>query len=290
MSALIPERPSSQRSEKVEYLLLEDIDPNPQQPRKKFDDEKIKEMVASIREHGVIQPVIVSPKDGRYQLIVGERRWRAAKLAGLKEIPVIIKDFTKTQFLEIALIENIQREDLNPIEKAQAFQFLINEYSFTQDDLARRIGKSRSAIANILRLLNLPAHIKGDLIKETISEGHGRALVSIEDPERRNNLWERIKKNSLSVRQTEKLAEDIKQKRLKIRKKLKLSADWLQIEEQLTRTLATKVHIKSRNKKRGKIEIIYASSEELERIVEMLLYLSEIGSSSKSEPLSVNLL
>lgn len=266
LEALIPEKLSKEESK--EFLVsLDRIYPNPHQPRKDFDKEKLDELVNSIKEHGIIQPIIVSAKDGGFQLVAGERRLRAAKLAGLKEVPVILKDYKNSQLLEIALIENLQREDLNSLEEAQAYQFLIKEYGFNQEILAQKVGKSRSAVANSLRLLNLDLEFKEDLLKEVISPGHARAILSLEKVSQKE-LWRRIKKFNLSVRQTEKLAGSWQNKK-NTPKKSKKSADWISSEERLTQFFSTLVKIKAKGGK-GKIEISYSSLEELDRIFNLI--------------------
>lgn len=245
-------------------------------------------MKASVKEHGVVQPVIVARKDGGYHLIVGERRWKAASELGHKEIPAIVKDYTREEMLEVALIENIQREDLNPLEEANAYQFLINEMGLTQELLAKRIGKSRPAVANTLRLLNLSPEIQKEIAHGTISEGHARCLLAIENPQEQSRLCEKIKRDFLSVRQTEDLVRRLSEKKVSRETKKSRTHEWTHIEEEIQRMLGTKVRIIPSTKSKGKIEIIYSTYEDLERLVELLIYKAEVG--QRYKPLGVSLL
>lgn len=285
LSALIPEKIDgfNSKEEKIIYLPLDKICQNPNQPRKMFSAEKLRELTSSIKENGLVQPIVVSQKLDKYEIIVGERRFRAAKEANLKEIPCVIKKgMTATKSLEVALIENIQREDLNPIEEAMAYQSLIKEYSLTQEHIAQKVGKSRPVITNALRLLSLPMEIRNDVAGNIISEGHARLLLSIENERIRNKIWSDIKDKFLSVRQVESLIKDLKEdKNLRRASKKKLSADIIHIENELTRALATKVKLKLKGREKGKIEINFSNSEELERLLEILLYLKERGSNKQ---------
>nr|WP_283205636.1 ParB/RepB/Spo0J family partition protein [Garciella nitratireducens] len=274
LSALIPETAEREEKENSIEIDIMQIQPNQYQPRKDFDQEKLQELACSIEEHGIIQPIVVTPMEKGYQIIVGERRWRAAHMCGLKTIPAIIKEFSEQEIMEIALIENLQREDLNIIEQAKAYKQLIDEFSLTQDDLAMRLGKSRSVIANTLRLLTLSNEIQ-ELIKEDkLSPGHGRALLSIKDKDVRNILAKKVIEEKLSVRDLEKLTKNLKNKNQKKRKeqqkqKIIKSPIILELEENLQKILGTKVNIINKNKK-GKIEIEYYSNEDLERILEII--------------------
>ncbi len=249
------------------------IIPNRYQPRKSFNEASLKELADSIKEKGVIQPIIVSELgDGRYELIAGERRLRAAKIAGLLEIPVIIRNFSEEDKLEIALIENIQREDLNPIEEAQAYKELIERLGLSQDELAKKIGKNRSSIANTIRLLKLPEYVREKIIRGEITEGHARAILIIEDIDRIIDFTKYIIENGLSVREAEKQAQDFlkKPKEVVSRETYKMRDNSLEeIQERFIKTIGSKVEIKGTNKK-GRIEIHYFSKEELENIYRLI--------------------
>ena len=257
------------------YIPINEIEPNKSQPRKKFDQDTLQELAESIKQYGVIQPLIVQKRDKYYEIIAGERRWRAERLAGLKEVPVIIKDYSPQETVEIALIENIQREDLNPIEEAQAYQRLIKEYSLKQEELAKRLSKSRTAITNSLRLLKLNKRIQQMLIDEQITGGHARALLSLEDQDLQYEIACKIYNENLSVRDTEKLVKkllDGKAEKETAAAKEEEKEDYIiyqALEEKLKIILGTKVSIKRKQKNKGKIEIEYYSDEELERIIEM---------------------
>lgn len=247
---------------------LNDIEPNVGQPRKIFDDEKLAQLSDSIKLHGVVQPLIVSRSDGRYKIVAGERRWRAARMAGLQTVPVIVRDFSSKQVMEVALIENIQREDLNPIEEAEAYENLMKEYSLTQEEISVTIGKSRSAIANSVRLLSLQEKIRDLIISGEISSGHGRALLSIENKALQIKAVEEILKKGLSVRETETLVKRLTTK--KVEKKHKEDdIEFKAIEDRLREIFGTKVQILN-NRKKGKILIEYYSQDELDRIITMV--------------------
>jgi ParB family chromosome partitioning protein len=241
--------------------------PNEFQPRKHFDDEKLKELAASIREQGVIQPIIVHKMSSGYQLIAGERRWRAARLAGLKTIPALVKEATKRELLEMALIENIQREDLNPLEAAEAYKRLQDEFKLTQDDLAKRVGKERSTVTNFLRVLGLPKEVKHEIATGSISMGHAKALLSLERVRDQVRAAALIVKKGLSVREAEAIATRLKNppKEKKIRQSHELRA----VAEKLTKSLGTKVSISPKSKG-GRIVIEYYSADELDRILERI--------------------
>lgn len=263
LNALIPER-----GEEVLFLDVDRIMPGKQQPRKVFHEESLKELSASIKEKGVLQPIIVSRTgDGSFNLIAGERRWRAATLAGLKKIPALIKNVASKDSLEIALIENIQREDLNPVETAEAFSRLISDFSLTQDELSDRVGKDRATIANYLRLLKLPDEIKNLIYNGSLSMGHARALLGIDGRARQVEAARKIIKDGMSVREAEKLAKT-QAKAAHTPQKIK-DAQIAALEERLIKHLATKVRINHKGK-RGQIEIEYYSLEELDRLLEIL--------------------
>ena len=250
---------------------ISEIDPNIGQPRKKFDEDELLELAESIKIHGVIQPIIVTKRGKRYEIIAGERRWRASKLAGLTKIPAVIREYTDKEIMEVSLIENIQRQDLNPIEEAVAFKNLIDEYKMKQDDLAERVSKSRSAITNALRLLKLDDKVKAMLAEGLISTGHARALLAVEDKNKQQILATRIFDEKLSVRETEKLVKQIlEDKESKKEKKSSEKLIYKKLEDSLKNIIGSKVSIKSKDNGKGKIEIDYYSIEELDRITELL--------------------
>jgi ParB family chromosome partitioning protein len=263
LEALIPEK-----GEEIIYLDIDRIFPGEQQPRKAFKDDSLNELAASIREKGVLQPVIVTRVgDGTFRLVTGERRWRAAALAGLKKIPSLIKNVASKDSLEIALIENIQREDLNPIETAEAFHRLVADYNMTQENLSQIVGKDRATIANYLRLLKLPQEIKKLIYSGTLSIGHAKAILTIEGKTNQIEAAKRIIKRNLSVRQAEILSRKVsKPKRVISRKDPQI----LSLEEKLIKSLGTKVRIRHKEKI-GIIEIEYYSLDELDRLLEILL-------------------
>lgn len=248
------------------------IEPNKNQPRKSFDKEKIETLANSIKENGLIQPIIITPsKSGMYKIVAGERRWRAGKKAGLKEIPAVIRDYSDEQIAEIALIENLQREDLNPIEEALGYKVLLEDFNLTQELIGKRIGKSRSAVANSLRLLSLEEQIQKLLVSGEISSGHARAILSIEDNDLRLALSKRIIEDNLNVRQAEALSKQL-QKKPSAKKAVKKSAFDIELEKiqnNLSSNLGTKVKI-SHTDKKGKIEIEYYGNDDLERILNLI--------------------
>ena len=259
----------SQISKTGETILkINEVEPNKKQPRKFFNEEALQELSESIKQHGIVQPLVVAKKDDYYEIIAGERRWRAAKLAGLKEVPVVIKDYSPQEIMEVALIENIQREDLNPVEEARAYENLIKEYNLKQEELAQRVSKSRSAITNSLRLLNLSDEVLDMLMEETISSGHARALLALKDKDQQLQVAEKIISDKLSVREIEKIVKTINNPAKKTQKKeLKNDFVYRDIEEQLKQTIGTKVRINRKSEDKGKIEIEYYSQDELEKIV-----------------------
>lgn len=255
------------------YLKLSVIEPNKEQPRKEFDPEQLEELAESIRQYGVLQPIMVQKNGELYEIIAGERRWRAAKIAGLKEIPVIIREFDKQKKMEISLIENVQRSDLNPIEEAMAYKQLIEEFGLKQEEIAERVSKNRATIANSLRLLKLDPRIQELLIQGMISNGHARALLAIEDMDQQYAAAELIVKNGLSVREVEKLVKSLlkpeKEKQPKKEEK-DLSFIFQDLEERMKSIMGTKVLIHRKDKSKGRIEIEYYSEAELERLVELI--------------------
>ena len=274
INALIPEfemgvpeaEPSPAKS-----LLVDEISPNRMQPRSFFNDDKLEELVASIKEHGILQPVVVQKADSGYELIVGERRWRASKKLGLKKIPAVIREVSDEQSLEIAIIENIHRQDLNPIEEAEAYARLSKEFALTQEMVADRVGKSRAAVANTLRLLNLSGSIKEDLVSGRISMGHARALLSLENTQKMEALRKEIVKQNLTVRQTEKRVNKLKidSGKNSIRSGTQKDIFIKDLEKDLARRLGTKVEI-SPKKNGGKLVVIYYSNDDLERIQQLM--------------------
>ena len=252
---------------------IDEIEPNRSQPRQNFDEDALQELADSIKLHGVIQPLIVQKNDDFYKIIAGERRWRAARLAGLTEVPVIVKDYTPMESMEIALIENLQREDLNPIEEAIAFQKLIDDYGLKQEEAAEKVSKSRTAVTNSLRLLKLDNRVKQMIIDEMISSGHGRALLAIADAELQYTLAMKIFDNKLSVRETERMIKSMLSEK-KERKTAGIDPQMVviyhQLEDRIKSIIGSKVQINAKTNKKGKIEIEYYSEEDLERIVSLL--------------------
>lgn len=259
-----------------EYMMkMSLIEPNTGQPRKAFDQESIQELSDSIKKYGVLQPLLVQKKGDRYEIIAGERRWRAAKEAGLKEIPVVIREYTKQQSMEIALIENVQREDLNPIEEAMAYQQLMQEFELTQEEIAERVSKNRVTITNSMRLLKLDKRVQEMLIQGLITGGHARALLSLEDGEQQYQISLKIIGERLSVREVEKLVKAIGKPKKSSKEKEKedeqdLSLIFKDLEERMKQAMGTKVTINKRDRNKGKIEIEYYSEAELERLVELI--------------------
>lgn len=269
LEALIPDIDISGQEDGVKEIDINEIEPNSGQPRKKFDEEKMQQLAASIKEHGVVQPVLVTKEGSFYKLVAGERRWRAARIAGLKTIPAVIKEFTPSEIMEISLIENIQREDLNPIEEADAYKRLIEEFGLTQEKISERVGKSRSAVANILRLLNLDERVKDYLMDGVLSEGHARALITINDSQTQFDTAKKIIDDNLNVRQTERLVKSVLLGKIR-EKSVKKSEPFInEAQEKLKNILGTKVNI-VHGRKKGKIEIEYYSYDDLERIIDML--------------------
>ncbi len=247
------------------------VEPNREQPRKNFGEDALMELAESIKQFGLLQPILVQNKDTHYEIIAGERRWRAAKLAGLKEVPVIIKNLTDQEVVEISLIENIQREDLNPIEEAQAYKRLLTEFNLKQDEVAERVSKSRTAVTNSMRLLKLCDEVQQMLINEMLSTGHARALLVIEDPEEQYSIAQRVFDEKMSVRDVEKLVKNIhKPEKPKKKENKSLEAIYKSIENKLKESLGTKVSISSKENGSGKIEIEFYNHEDLDRLMECL--------------------
>lgn len=259
--------------EKEKVINISLIEPNSSQPRKMFDEEQLLELAASIKSYGVLQPVLVKKKEDHYELIAGERRWRAAKLAGLKEIPVIIREYTKQQTMEIALIENVQREDLNPIEEARAYQMLIQEFGLKQEEVAVRVSKNRATVTNSMRLLKLDERVQQMLILNQITGGHARTLLALEDGDQQHQVAMKVMNNRLSVRETEKLVKLLTKPPVQKEEKPEekdLSIFYQDMEDKLKNVMGTKVVINKKDKNKGRIEIEYYSSAELERIVDLI--------------------
>ena len=250
-------------------LKINEIEPNKKQPRKYFNEEALNELSESIKLHGIVQPLVVSKEKDYYEIIAGERRWRAAKLAGLKEVPVVIKEYSPQEIMEVALIENIQREDLNPVEEARAYQGLIEEYHLKQEEVAEKVSKSRTTITNSLRLLKLDDRVLDMLIEEKLSGGHARALLGITDSEKQYEAAIKVQEDKLSVRDTEKLVKAINNPVKKTNNKKELENDFVykDLEEQLKQKIGTKVKINRKTETQGKLEIDYYSQEELEKII-----------------------
>ena len=258
---------------------IKKVEPNREQPRKKFDEDALIELSESIKQFGVLQPLLCQERDDYYEIIAGERRWRAAKIAGIKEVPVIIKKLSEQEIMEISLIENLQREDLNPIEEALAYKRLIDEFKLKQDEVAERVSKSRTAVTNAMRLLKLNEKVQQMVIDEMLTTGHARALLGIEDQDIQYVLAQQIFDQKLSVRDTEKLVKSMqneKKGKKKEPEKLdsKLLAIYSDLEEQMKKIMGTKVLINSKNSNSGKIEIEYYSQDELDRIIDLIRTIS----------------
>ncbi|WP_035293138.1 ParB/RepB/Spo0J family partition protein [Clostridium sp. KNHs214] len=273
LGALIPEQDSSEveNNETILKIPLNLIKANKEQPRKNFDGDKIMELAQSIKQYGIIQPLVLKRQGGSYVIIAGERRWRAAKVVGVKEVPAVVMNMPEKEVLEVSLIENIQREDLNPIEEAKAYKRLIEEFNLTQSDVSSKIGKSRTAIANCMRLLNLDERVQQYLIDEVISEGHGRALLSLEDKDLQYSLAQKIIDENLSVREIEKLIRSVSKNTQEIKKQAADANPYYEdIKNRLEGYFGTKVFIKNNKNNKGKIEIEYYSEDDLQRIIDIL--------------------
>lgn len=272
-SLIQDKKPAEKENRGAEQLIkISMIEPNRDQPRRMFEEDSLLELADSIKQYGVLQPLLVQKRDDYYEIIAGERRWRAAKLAGLKEVPVIVKEYTEQEIVEIALIENIQRENLNPIEEAMAFKRLLNEFSLKQDEVAERVSKSRTAVTNSMRLLKLNEKVQQMIIDDMISTGHARALLAIDDGEQQYVLANKIFDEKLSVRETEKLIKELKNpKKGKTKKVIENEFVYKDIEEQMRSVMGTKVNVNHKNNGKGKIEIEYYSEQEFERIFDLLM-------------------
>lgn len=283
LDSLIPNtigeaKEKKESKEKVEnknpetMVKLSMVEPNGEQPRKNFDEDSLLELAESIKQFGLLQPIIVQDRKNHYEIIAGERRWRAAKMAGLKEIPVIIKNLTNQEIVEISLIENIQREDLNPIEEAQAYKRLLEEFNLKQDEVAERVSKSRTAVTNSMRLLKLCDEVQQMVVNEMISTGHARALLSIEDPEEQYMIAQKVFDEKMSVREVEKLVKDLHKPEKAPKKENKsLEVIYQNIENRLKESLGTKVSISPKNNGAGKIEIEFYNHDDLDRLMEQLM-------------------
>ena len=291
LDSMIPAKKEVKKSEESKndnvsretLINITDIEPNHEQPRRRFDEDSLLELAESIKQYGVVQPLILQKRNELFEIVAGERRWRAARIAGLKQVPAIIKNYTDREVLEIALIENIQREDLNPIEEANAYKKLIEDFKLKQDEVADRVSKSRVAITNSLRLLKLGKNVQQMLIDELISSGHARALLSVADSKIQEELAMQVLDQKLSVRETEKLVKN-KQKEKKTNTEAEKKKDnsneskveklvFKDLEDKMTQALGTKVTINKKNKDKGVIAVEYYSKEDLERISELLLSL-----------------
>ena len=251
---------------------INQVEPNRDQPRKDFDEDSLMELADSIKQFGILQPLIVKKKKDYYEIIAGERRWRAAKIAGIKEVPIIVKEYTDQEIVEISLIENIQRENLNPIEEAMAFKRLLEEFNLKQDEVAERVSKSRTAVTNSMRLLKLSKKVQQMIIDDMISTGHARALLAIDDEEQQYILANKIFDEKLSVRETEKLVKALKNPKKEVKKqKPEHTFVYDDIEEQLKNIIGTKVSVNPKANGKGRIEIEYYSEEELERIYDLIM-------------------
>jgi len=259
------------KEEKEEVMLnITKVEPNREQPRKNFDEDALLELADSIKQFGIIQPIIVQKREDYYEIIAGERRWRAAKLAKIKEVPVIIRDYTEREIVEISLIENIQRENLNPIEEAVAYKRLLDEFNLKQDEVADRVSKSRTAVTNSMRLLRLDENVQQMVIEDMISSGHARALLTIEDKDLQHKIALQIFDEKLSVREVEKLVKNIgKEKKGKKSTEIENSFLYKDIEEDIKQILGTKVHVNHKSNNKGRIEIEYYSNVELERLLDL---------------------
>lgn len=278
LDSLIPEQNTKNAMKKLpeskseRTMKITDMEPNREQPRKKFDEDALLELSESIKQYGVIQPLLVQKRDDYYEIIAGERRWRAAKMAGLKEVPVIVKNYSNQELLEVSLIENIQRENLNPIEEAMAYKRLLTEFHLKQDEVAERVSKSRTAVTNSMRLLKLDERVQQMVVDEMLTTGHARAILSIEDKELQFQLANQVFDNKLSVRETEKLVKTLGEEKKEAKKKETIEHSFIykNIEDKVKTILGTKVQISHKKNNTGKIEIEYYSNDELERIVELL--------------------
>lgn len=280
LDSLIPDKKIEKAEKKAEQpkksgeqvLKISQVEPNREQPRRNFEEDSLLELADSIKQYGVLQPLLVQKKKDYYEIIAGERRWRAAKLAGIKEIPVIIKEYSEQEVVEISLIENIQRENLNPIEEAMAFKRLLTEFSLKQDEVAERVSKSRTAVTNSMRLLKLNEKVQQMIIDDMISTGHARALLAIDDEEQQYILANKIFDEKLSVRETEKLIKNLKTpKKEKEKEQIRHEFVYRDLEDKMKSVFGTKVNVNQKSGGKGRIEIEYYSEKELEHIFDLLM-------------------
>ena len=270
--AVDTKKSSQQETSNGERLMkISMIEPNREQPRKKFDEDALQELSESIKQYGILQPLLVSDKKDYYEIVAGERRWRAAKMAGLKEVPVVVKEFSTQEIVEISLIENIQREDLNPVEEAMAYKRLIDEFHLKQDEIAERVSKSRTAVTNSMRLLKLDSRVQQMMVDEMISAGHARAILAISDPEQQYNAAMKVFDEKLSVRETEKLVKSIltPTKKKPVVSNPTEDAIYESLEEKMKGITGTRVFIHRKKNNKGKIEIEYYSRDDLDRIIDL---------------------
>jgi len=284
LGALIPEVEVSERDrESITELEIVQVVPNPNQPRKEFDQVRLEELALSIKEHGIVQPIVVRPKGKSYEIVAGERRWRAAKLAGLAKVPALVREFSEAETMEIALIENLQREDLNPLEEAEAYRLLMDSFQLTQEDLARRLGKSRSQVANTLRLLQLAPMARQEVRAGRLSMGHAKVLLGVADPETQGRLAIKAAADGLSVRDVEELTREVAPVRQTGRRKgAELSPDLRAVEEQLRERLGTPVKLQLVGEK-GRLEVTFFGEEGLNRILDVLGLGSQPAASAPRE-------
>ncbi len=287
LDALIPQetvpvkktsgKTNTKKGEGVEYVKISSVEPNPNQPRKTFNEDDLQELADSIKQHNIIQPILVQDRKDHYEIIAGERRWRAARIAGLKEVPVIIRNYTEKQILEVSLIENEQRKDINSIEEAVAYKRLMTEFGMTQDEIAETLSKSRVAVTNTIRLLKLTNQVQEMVINDMITPGHARALLAIEDAEEQYNLALRVFDEKLSVRDIEKYVKKRNDPKAKEDPEKNKEQDYIyrDLEEKLKIALGTKVAIHAKDKEKGKIEIEYYSKEDLERLTDLFMGVEE---------------
>ena len=275
--APVEKKKTEEKIQKIEQMVkITKVEPNREQPRKHFEEDALLELADSIKQFGILQPLLVQKRDDYYEIIAGERRWRAAKLAGLKEVPVIIKDYTEQEIVEIALIENIQRENLNPIEEAMAYKRLLTEFSLKQDEVAERVSKSRTAVTNSMRLLKLSERVQQMIVDDMISTGHARALLALENEEEQYSLAMRVFDEKLSVRDVEKIVKSLKSPKKQVVKQETLQSYlYKDLAEKMQSIMGTKVNVSQKTNGKGKIEIEYYSTEELERIFDLIMTVSE---------------
>ncbi len=273
--ATVTKSSDSDSKDNVQMMKISAIEPNREQPRQKFDEDGLLELADSIKQYGVLEPLMVRKNKDYFEIIAGERRWRAAKLAGVKEVPVVVKDYTDQEIIEIGLIENIQRENLNPIEEAMAYKRLLEEFDLKQDEVAERVSKSRTAVTNSMRLLKLDERVQQMIVDEMITTGHARALLAIRDKDEQYELATRVFDEKLSVRETEKLVKNWKKPKKEKKKAKALDAEYQDLEEKMQEALGTKVRVAPKGNGSGKIEIDYYSEEELEHMFDLIMSLGK---------------